>query len=154
MNSDSFGRRARGPAVIILCFIAGIALFALLARIGYTLFFMAIFSRTCSDKIASETASPNEKLKAVVYVRDCGATTRASTKVVIVPRSQARPRYSDDIVFSGYEVPWDAKEHKVSLEWRSDRQLKIKYKPDVELTQLKNYVRKVHVDFELTPEAP
>lgn len=37
----------------------------------------------CGNQIVSETYSPNKKYKAVIFVRDCGATTGYSTQVAI-----------------------------------------------------------------------
>jgi hypothetical protein len=44
----------------------------------------AVFSDMCGNQIVSETFSPNKKNKAVIFVRDCGATTGYSTQVSIL----------------------------------------------------------------------
>lgn len=44
---------------------------------------------TCSNRAISETPSPDAKLQAVVFTRDCGATTGYGTHVSILPSSAA-----------------------------------------------------------------
>lgn len=45
-------------------------------------------SDTCGNDIFGEYPSPNGKLKAVVFERDCGATTPFSTQVSLIERDQ------------------------------------------------------------------
>jgi len=54
--------------------------------VGYLLIFALsqIFAGLCGNEVISETYSPNKKLKAVVFRRDCGATTGYSTHVSIL----------------------------------------------------------------------
>lgn len=42
----------------------------------------------CSDDTVEELVSPDHEMKAVIYCRDCGATTSFSTHVEIIPRSK------------------------------------------------------------------
>lgn len=143
--------KAKRIAVIVFATIGVATTVVWAGKLALTGILMSAFAGTCTDTVASETISPNGKLKAVLYVRDCGATTRASTKIAILPASKNRPGYGDAIVFSGYEVPWDGPTHKVTAEWTGDNALTVKYARDVELTALNNFERNVHISFELTP---
>ena len=42
----------------------------------------------CANQIAQEVYSPNHKLKLVIFVRDCGATTGFSTQVSLLEASK------------------------------------------------------------------
>ena len=44
----------------------------------------SFFGDMCGNQVISETPSPDNKHKAVVFVRDCGATTGFSTQVSIL----------------------------------------------------------------------
>ena len=48
---------------------------------------------TCRNSVVSETPSPGAELKAVVFTRDCGATTGSRTHVSVLPyRAALSPR--------------------------------------------------------------
>ncbi len=140
-------------SIFITAIFAAIIASIFVIRFASYLFMIVLLAGTCTDQIVSESLSPNRKLRAVLYVRDCGATTRASTIVTILPASQSRPRYGSPRVFSGYETPWYEKVHKVSVQWTSDQALTVYYAKDVELTGLNNWVKSVHVYFQLRPDA-
>jgi hypothetical protein len=71
-----------------------------------------LFSRTstlsdasmCANGIVREDTSPDRRWKAVVFERDCGATTRESTQVSIVPAAAELPNESGN-VFVAYVDP-------------------------------------------------
>lgn len=44
----------------------------------------SMFSGMCGNYIHSQTASPDKKYEAVIFQRDCGATTGFSTQVSII----------------------------------------------------------------------
>jgi hypothetical protein len=101
------------------------------------------------EDIVSEIPSPDGKLKVVLFVRDCGAKTRAGTHLNIIRRTSVPPGPNSSEVFAGYEYPWNAATHKIGAEWSGNHSLKVWHTDDVELTHLNNYVRNVHVQFEL-----
>ena len=43
----------------------------------------------CGNQVLSEIPSPNMQVKAVVFERDCGATTDFSTQVAILPINES-----------------------------------------------------------------
>lgn len=47
----------------------------------------SFLSDMCGNKVVSETVSPDGQLKAVVFTRDCGATTEYSTQLSILNAS-------------------------------------------------------------------
>ena len=62
-----------------------------LAAIAVGLVVVASYSFTsgiCGNRIAREVSSPDGKWKAVLYERDCGATTDFSTQVSILRQRQ------------------------------------------------------------------
>jgi len=67
-------------------------------------------SDPCSNSILSAKPSPNGELKAVIFTRDCGATTAYSRQVSIVPASTDLPNVGGKVfVAKGepeLEVTW------------------------------------------------
>jgi hypothetical protein len=41
----------------------------------------------CGNEIIAEIRSPSKKLKAVIFIRDCGATTGYSTQLTVMENS-------------------------------------------------------------------
>ena len=131
---------------IVVAFVAVGALALFVShRVGPLLFALV----GCKEDIVTEIPSPDGNLKAVLSIRDCGATTRASTHVNIIRRTSVPPGPNSSEVFAGYEVPWNAATHKIGAEWKGNNSLKVWYADDVELTHLNNYVHNVHVQFQL-----
>ncbi len=56
----------------------------ILFAIGVVLF-VGNLPDPCSNEVISEVTSPNQKMKAITFQRDCGATTDFSTHVAIIP---------------------------------------------------------------------
>lgn len=63
---------------------AGVAV-AFIVVVGYALHVLGASS--CANELLAEAVSPDGKLKAVVFQRDCGATTGFSTQVSVLPAS-------------------------------------------------------------------
>lgn len=57
-------------------------LFGLITCVG------GMFDDICGNKIIQEIPSPNRKLKAVIFTRDCGATTGFSTQISLLSKTQ------------------------------------------------------------------
>jgi len=142
--------RARRFAIVALWVLAG----GLTLTFGTSLFLhyskLALFlGGGCNEQIVSEIPSPDGKLKAVLYVRDCGATTRASTRLNVIRKAASPPGEASAEVIAGYEFPWNATTHKIGAQWTGDHYLDVWYTDDVELTHLNNQVGSVHVHLEL-----
>ena len=59
--------------------------------------FQAFVSDMCANKFLSEIPSPDGALKAVVFQRDCGATTGFSTQISIVQMNHSLPNESGNL---------------------------------------------------------
>jgi len=70
----------------------------------------------CENEISQTIASPSGKLKAVVFNRDCGATTGFNTQVSIIPSSKTLPDDAGNTLILDGTVP-------LRVEWRSDSAL-------------------------------
>ena len=99
-----------------LLVIAGILLFAL--PVAALLWLFASPSDLCANDNLRESVSPNGTLKAVLFRRDCGATTSYSTQVSILPTSRQLPNEAGNVFIVGGEP-------LVVVRWLDDRHLSI-----------------------------
>ncbi|SHG37908.1 hypothetical protein SAMN05428948_0163 [Massilia sp. CF038] len=71
---------------------------------------------TCGNEISQTVISPSGKLKAVVFTRNCGATTRFSTQVSIIPAREALPGERGNTLILDEMVP-------LNIVWQSNSEL-------------------------------
>jgi len=85
----------------------------------------------CGNSVLAESVSPNGKLKAVVFTRDCGATTDFSTQVSLV-------KAGDTLKNDGGNLFIADRDHRkaptgqsggpaVAVRWISDGQLRVEH---------------------------
>jgi hypothetical protein len=72
----------------------------------------------CGNEISQSVASPSGSLKAVVFARDCGATTGFSTQVSILPNTKSLPNEAGNVLVLNSAVP-------IALQWQTDTALTI-----------------------------
>lgn len=79
----------------------------------------AFLGDMCGNKVLSESVSPDGRLKAVIFKRDCGATTAYSTQVSILNSSDALPN-------SGGNT-FAMEEGELVVTWTGNRSLLLKH---------------------------
>ena len=99
-----------------LLVIVGVSLIAL--PVAALLWFFAFPSDLCANDNLRETLSPNGALKAVLFRRDCGATTSYSTQLSILPASRKLPNEAGNVFVVGGEP-------SVVVRWLDDTHLNI-----------------------------
>jgi len=67
--------------------ILGLSLAIGFTAIGGYIFLSTLFSNMCGNEVFSVVVSPNKKHKAVLFQRDCGATTEFSTQISILDKN-------------------------------------------------------------------
>jgi hypothetical protein len=75
-------------------------------------------SDMCGNEITQTIISPSGSSKAVVFSRDCGATTGFSTQVSILRGAQGLPNDGGNVLVLDDIVP-------LSLAWKSDTSLQV-----------------------------
>ena len=101
----------------------------LLVLIAGALFFVAYnflsFDDTCQNEVLSELANPNGQVKAVIFQRNCGATTGFSTQVSINEGGNVLVADTNH-----GEAPSDENGGpKVEADWIGNKNLKLSYHP-------------------------
>ncbi len=76
----------------------------------------------CGNEIGYEELSPDGKFKAVVFERDCGATTRASTQISILPKSESLTNEAGNIFIAKGDL-------RIAMQWISTTELSVTYPP-------------------------
>lgn len=78
----------------------------------------------CGNEIFQESSSPNNSYKAVVFQRDCGATTGFSTQVSILGTNDELPNEAGNIFIMDGHPDWT----DVQVSWEENDLLTVSYK--------------------------
>ena len=80
----------------------------------------------CTNKVVSETLSPNGQLKAVVFIRECGTGVR-NAHLSVLPTAGALPAEpGNTFIGEGGLSPGDDKEQiRLGITWLSDSELSV-----------------------------
>ena len=109
----------------------------LLVLIAGALFFVAYnflsLDDTCENEVISESVNPNQQIKAVIFQRNCGATTGFSTQVSILEFRDELKNDGGNVFVADTnhgEAPSDENDGpKVEAEWIGNNKLKLSYHP-------------------------
>jgi hypothetical protein len=101
------------------------------ASLGVTvvaLIAMTACADLCANEILAEVPSPSGELRAVVFERDCGATTGFSVQVSILRRGEPLSNVGGNAFTAdaGHSL---LPPLEVRAEWESDRALRLTYDP-------------------------
>jgi len=107
----------------ILNTIALLLIVAIIAIVGACNY---IADDMCGNEIHKEYLSPNGSLKAVVFQRDCGATTGFSTQISILNANEKL----DNEVGNIFIIKGDPNSVAPILSWKSNTQLHIEHRLD------------------------
>lgn len=94
----------------------------------------------CDNEISQTVGSPSGKLKAVVFNRNCGATTGFNTQVSILAASTTLPDDGGNTLTLKGAVP-------LKVEWRSDSSLHLSGPGAAETFKKNSAVAGVSIDY-------
>lgn len=88
-------------------------------------------SDICGNQILTQHLSPNNKLKALTFQRDCGATTSFSTQVSILPSTDALGNEAGNIFVAdtnhGAAPEGQSGGPDIQVNWLSDTHLQVRH---------------------------
>ena len=106
----------------------------------------------CGNEILKEIRSPTGKLKAVVFQRDCGATTGFSTHVSVLPSEQQLPHEGGNVFAAdtdhGKAPSGPGGGPIVDVSWTNETELLVRYDKRARASQNQPALAKVHVRYE------
>jgi hypothetical protein len=73
----------------------------------------------CGNEIGYEEYSPDRKLKAVVFERDCGATTGFSTQVSLLGSAEKLPNEAGNVFTADGDL-------RIRVQWQSNSEILVK----------------------------
>ncbi|MFZ1494140.1 MAG: hypothetical protein WAU60_12095 [Candidatus Competibacter denitrificans] len=123
--------------LIILGILAGLA-------VGGFYFLDRLFSDLCGNEIFQEKAAPKGRFKAVLFQRDCGATTGFSTQVSLIPVDAPLPNESGN-VFVTNSHPQDT---QINLQWRTPENLLIRNGVSLKTIKQEVFYQGIRIDYE------
>ncbi len=91
----------------------------------------------CSNEIYQEVLSPDNAYKAVVFQRNCGATTDFSTQVSVLKASDTLPDRAGNV----FIMDGPPEQTKIHVQWEADRSLSITYSPEYEVFRARKRLR-------------
>jgi hypothetical protein len=97
------------------------------------LFLVDAFPDPCGNQVVSTITAPDGQKKAVVFQRDCGATTGFSTQISILPLSHGLPNEGGNVFIADCDhgaAP--AAAHggpEVHLSWAGSNRLEVRFHP-------------------------
>ena len=83
---------------------------------------IALWPDLCVNQIYQEVYAPDRTLKALVFQRDCGATTGFSTQVSVLPAGET---LGNDVAGNLYIANGHPADSRLLLQWSSSRSLLI-----------------------------
>lgn len=75
----------------------------------------------CGNEIHQQVESPDKKYKAVIFQRDCGATTGFSTQVSIIENNKDLPDKSGNIFIANGSPD----QNQIKIAWLNDNKIEI-----------------------------
>ncbi len=118
--------------------VLGVIILLLVFIIGGCNFLISSFSDgLCGNEIFQEVYSPDHEYKAVVFQRDCGATTSFSTQISILKASAKLPDESGNAFAMDGHPDWAG----VKINWETNRLVSIEYAAGYEVFYMKDSVR-------------
>jgi hypothetical protein len=106
----------------------------------------------CGNEELETVASPDGKRKAVVFQRDCGATTGFSTQISLVQANDNLPKEAGNTFIAdtdhGQAPGGPGGGPKVNLQWTGERELTVKYDRRARVFRSEQSVEGVMVRYE------
>jgi hypothetical protein len=96
----------------------------------------------CDNEIITETYSPDKKYKAIVFNRDCGATTGISSQLSILKADkELENKGGNTFVVDKGEI--------IKIEWTNQRQLTVLYDSLARTFEMKDRLEGISVEYQI-----
>ena len=106
------------------------------------------FGGTCGNDVVARVPSPDGQLEAVVFQRDCGATTDFSTQVSVVRTGAALPDAGGNLLVARGGPPGPGGGPAVWAEWGGARRLRLRYHSHTRIVRAEREALGVHAEYD------
>ena len=103
----------------------------------------------CSNQIRREIASPNGKMKAVVFQRDCGATVGFNTQVSVLPSGSNLPNDGGNAFVADGGQGTAPSAPLVAVSWTNETELLVTYDRQARVFHNEPSVGNIRVRYEI-----
>lgn len=103
-----------------------------------------LFSDFCGNEIFQEKIEPNGCFKAILFQRDCGATTGFSTQISLIPLDAPLPNESGNV----FAADGHPKDTQINLQWRTTGNLVIGNSAGLKMSRKEIFYLGFRVDYE------
>jgi len=123
----------------------------ILVGIVAVIFAPAYFITKCENESVGEHTSPDGKYKAVLFVRDCGATTGFSTQVSLLRSNQNLKNESGNLFIADTDhgkIPSDPKGGlEVRIVWKGSKDFYIFHHESARVFKAEKKVKGINVEY-------
>jgi hypothetical protein len=111
-----------------------------------------IWGGMCGNQIIEEIPSPNKELKALIFTRDCGATSGYSTQLSIIENSdQLEDETGNTFILSDKVedgLSFDNGGAKIEVIWTGDNSVTVYFDKRTEFTKQKEEIGDIKITYE------
>ena len=111
-----------------------------------------VWGDMCGNEIVEEIKSPDKRLKAIIFIRDCGATTGYSTQLSIIEdEDKLENGAGNTLILSdkfGDGLSFDNGGAKVKAVWTSENSMTIYFDNKIEFTKQEEEIEGIKITYE------
>jgi hypothetical protein len=106
----------------------------------------------CGNDVVKEVTSPNGKMKAVLFERDCGATTSSTSQISLLSSGRSLPNEIGNLFVAGKDdgrapgAPWGGP--MVEVSWTDDTHLLVKYDNRASISKREESFGNINIRYE------
>jgi hypothetical protein len=114
----------------------------------------SIFNKLCDNEVLATELSPDKAFQAVVFIRDCGATTRNSIQVSILRHKQWLPNDPGNLFIAEAVGPTDGTigGPEVKVTWTAPRAVRIEHRQKARLFLSNSHSSGVSAVYSIEPK--
>jgi hypothetical protein len=105
----------------------------------------------CGNTIINQSISPDQKHRAIVFLRDCGATTRYSTQLSIIKNDDSLKNEIGNILIINDEKggPIPDEDSEAEVKWESNNELIVYCDSSVKTFKRENEYKGIKITYKL-----
>jgi hypothetical protein len=153
-NSLSEGNRSKFKKFAIGLFRIVVAM-AIVNLVGFIIsvgYFFYLMGNGCQNSLVESISSPDKSYKAVIFVRDCGATTGFSTQVSILKIDDDLDNSGGNILVTDSNHGADTSRNEIGgpfvlAEWQNENTLILKFSSDTRVFKQKEDYRGIQIQY-------